>query len=319
MARLGPIAASIAGALTLASAVGAVPARARAQARLDWQVPAGTDCIDGARVATAVSAMLGRDVFTSTATAERAVQGRFERTPDGGWIAVVTLLRRDGEVIGTRRVATADPACSALDEPLGLVIALLVDAPAERTVRVPPRPATPPSPAARFAVLLEGRGSSGLVGPVGAGAELTVSLEWPVRLAVELSAGATYGEPSITEGTAELLAIEATLGACGVPLRGPFRLRLCAGGRGGALRATARGFDTTSPETRPLATVSIWGRFTAELGGGLGLTLTAGAGVPLVRDRFLYADPAGTTHELYHPSPVHALLGLGLEYAPGGS
>src|SRR5687767_7320670 len=111
-----------AGALAIWIASGG-RARAQAQpegdgesviARLDYQVPAGAGCMDGAALARAVEAQLERRVFDE-AGAEVVVVGAARRTEDG-WVAELALRRMDGTAIGTRELRTPAAECAALDE-----------------------------------------------------------------------------------------------------------------------------------------------------------------------------------------------------------
>src|SRR5688500_741329 len=116
-------------------------------ARLEYAAPVGQGCLDAAALALAVEAQLERRVFDE-ARAEVVVSGTARRT-DEGWVAELLLRRTDGTQIGMRELRTPSPECSALDEGLPLVVALMVDLPRSRiALTLPQRPPPAAAPAA---------------------------------------------------------------------------------------------------------------------------------------------------------------------------
>lgn len=138
-------------ALTVLGASG--PARAAgAPARtssLSWTRMPGTDsCIATQALARSVEERLGRHVFVSAAEADVSVEGRVEKRAAGGWHAVITLRDDKGALLGTRELDRPDAACTAMNEPLALIIAVMIDPEAKLASSPPPLPAAalPASP-----------------------------------------------------------------------------------------------------------------------------------------------------------------------------
>jgi hypothetical protein len=103
--------------------------------------------------------------------------------------------------------------------------------------------------------------------------------------------GATVSLPKETSqvgGTATFQLVVGRVELCPlrVPLADWLRLRLCAVGEGGALRASGGGLDVTNSVTVPV--FSTGGTATLELthGSGLGLELGGGASAELLRSKF---------------------------------
>jgi hypothetical protein len=111
------------------------------------------ECDRAATVRAGVEAYLGRSVFGDEGPL--LVRVRLSRTKENGRtrvVAKVTQETRDGRAWGEREVV-GDASCASLDEPLTLVVALLVDAPAadakpeRHEVTPPPKPPEPSEPA----------------------------------------------------------------------------------------------------------------------------------------------------------------------------
>jgi len=107
------------------------------------------ECDRAATVRAGVEAYLGRSVFD--AEGSLVVRVRLSRVAANGRarvVANVTQETSDGRAWGEREVV-GDSSCASLDEPLTLVVALLVDAPAPATEPEPteatPPPAEPPA------------------------------------------------------------------------------------------------------------------------------------------------------------------------------
>ena len=115
-----------------------------AQAQLLWD--RGTlevQCERAQQVREGVEAYLGRAVFA--AGAELRVRVRLARpAADAGKVlALVTQEDATGQSWG-ERVVTGDTSCESLDEPLTLVVALMVDRPTSETPDATSTVTTPP-------------------------------------------------------------------------------------------------------------------------------------------------------------------------------
>jgi len=131
-------------ALAAALGSGAAPAAAEAPPRsssLGWvRLPGAEACVGTRELALAVEQRLGRSAFVPPAQAEVFLDGHV--APAGpGFRARLTLSDAHGVVLGTRELEALEGGCRALDEPLALVIALLIEPDAILAAR---RPAAPP-------------------------------------------------------------------------------------------------------------------------------------------------------------------------------
>lgn len=125
--------------------VTASPARASEgrTSSLSWvRLPGAETCIPTQDLARAVEARLARRVFVSAAQADVSVEGRIEKK-DKSWHAVITIRDAKGALLGTRELDRPDASCDAMNDPLALVIAVMIDPDAA----LKPQPAPAPSPA----------------------------------------------------------------------------------------------------------------------------------------------------------------------------
>jgi len=117
-------------------------ASSHVDAALDMERAAGTEqCIEAGALQRAVEARLHRKVFVAPDGAQLRIRLALARAEDGTWSAELSLATAAGVSLGQRSLESSAPHCSALDESLALVIALLVDSPP------PPVEAPPPEPA----------------------------------------------------------------------------------------------------------------------------------------------------------------------------
>ncbi|HEX5098309.1 MAG TPA: hypothetical protein VFV94_02370, partial [Polyangiaceae bacterium] len=122
-------------------------------ASLDVTREAGAEsCLEASALETAVERRLERPVFVPAGRGAVGVSLHFQRRAERTFAAEVVLLDRHGAALGRRELKTRAPHCSALDDSLALVVALLVDSPeAREQAAAPPAPessAAPPSTAA---------------------------------------------------------------------------------------------------------------------------------------------------------------------------
>jgi len=123
-------------------------ASSHVDAVLDVERAAGTEqCIEASALQRAVEARLHRKVFVAPDDAQLRIRLALSRTDDGTWSAELSLATAAGVSLGQRSLESSAPHCSALDESLALVIALLVDSPPPPVEAAPPEPApAPPEP-----------------------------------------------------------------------------------------------------------------------------------------------------------------------------
>ena len=107
---------------------------AMAAPRWGLKVKAVTGCIEAPELARAVEAKLERSVFATDA--DLKIDGIIDGVP-GAWKARLTLVSRDGEILGNREVPSGEASCRSLDGKLTAVIALLIEAGAPPAVEPP--------------------------------------------------------------------------------------------------------------------------------------------------------------------------------------
>jgi hypothetical protein len=122
-------------------------ASSHVNAALDMERAAGTEqCIEASALQRAVEARLHRKVFVAPDDAELRIRLALSRSEAGTWSAELSLATAAGVSLGQRSLESSAPHCSALDESLALVIALLVDSPPPPVEVVPPPEAAPAAP-----------------------------------------------------------------------------------------------------------------------------------------------------------------------------
>lgn len=135
----------VAGALAAATAAHADGEKPKTSS-LSWvRLPGAESCIATQALSRAVEERLRRPVFVSPSNADLSVEGHVERSAKG-FRAEVTVRDAQGANLGKRELQSPGAACSGLDEPLSLAIALMIDPDADRTKPPPPDAAAPPAP-----------------------------------------------------------------------------------------------------------------------------------------------------------------------------
>ena len=330
-----------------ARATDATPASARLEV---VKGPDAAQCIDQKALTQAVEVRLQRPAFDERLPATLRVRVNLERQP-AGWTAELTMLDGSGVFLGQRSLVTAARHCSALDDSLALVVALLVDAPPRPPLAEPTQPMQPTGPASapsqpvqppeatpapatirvprdtparrepwRFNVSGEGIAAFGILPGVGWGAELGLGAKSPLlpELRVFVGIYAERDEPRAAANSGANSGARfgfANLGLelcpLGIPL-GPLRWFGCAGQALGRLRVTAYGFDENT--TTHHLTYALLARTGLEmpLFSRLSARLAARAELPLARGVFSYGARDGSERGLFETKPVTAVLDLGL-------
>lgn len=316
---------------------------------LSWlRMPGSESCIATQALARSVEERLGRHVFVSAAEADVSVEGRIE-TRGAGWHSVITIRDGKGALLGTRELDRADGACTAMNEPLALVIAVMIDpearlgassppplpppaaapapaspaAPAPAPVSPPPDADAAPKPRAKEPWRFQGDAvatiNSGLAPDVDPGGSIAGTLFLPNGIPIGLRGyGSLFLPTKATQDGASASFDQFYLGSAICPtLRRPaVVLMLCFGGHLGVLRS--------HPETQGRnvddKTELLWnavseGRITVPLFAPLALTGGLSAVLPLLRPTFGYtrSDAARTPANLHKVSSfaVAADAGIG--------
>lgn len=321
---------------------GAVPPRTSS---LSWvRLPGAEGCIGTHALASAVETRLRRTVFVSASAADVSVEGRVERTSSPrGWRAVVAMSDAHGAALGERTLESAEPSCGALDEPLALVVAVMIDpdaalAPAPPAVPAPPPTAAPPAPrepeprvvvrtrrvvvrerapAARWRFDLLGRVAvaAGYMPGISPGLSGASVVEPPGFLPIELElalfpTATARSSDGAFEARLGLLVAGALLCA---PTLGGERLRAqgCAGLEAGVLQARGVGADVSLEDERAVVQLAARARAILRVVGPFVVQASASLVVPLRRDRFVVRDADGAAHAIFEPAPVGGTFDLG--------
>lgn len=326
-----------------------------AAARLQVTKGPGTEqCLDEQRLTRAVEARLRRLVFRTDVPATLDVQIAFTRD-SGGWSALLKMRDGNGAFLGRRSLTTEAADCSALDDSLALVVALLVDSPPPPSAEedeVPAAPAPTPSAAPavaapptansetktprsekpspivlppdtpaprepwRFQLAAEGVGALGVLPGFALGAELGLGAKAP-RLPELRLFGGWYApreqRRASGDAGARFNAFYVGLEVCPFEqLLGITEWTLCAGQAIGRVRMTAFGFDENSTNDHLTYALLARGAVHLALGSHWAVRLGARAELPLSRGVYEYGTPDGAQESLFQPSPVAAVLDLGL-------
>ena len=285
---------------------------------LSWlRMTGGESCIATQALARSVEERLGRRVFVSAAEADVSVEGRIEKR-GAGWHSVITIRDGKGATLGTRELDRPDGACAAMNEPLALVIAVMIDPEAKLTTTSSPPPLPPPAvpppppapaPAApvsdtdaatkapakepwRFQGDAVGTITSGIAPAVDAGGSIAGTLFLPKGIPIGLRGYGSLFLPTkaMQDGASASFDLFYLGSAICPTLRRPAAtLMLCFGGHLGVLRShpetQGRGIDD---KTEALWNAVSEGRVTVPLFAPLALTGGLSAVLPLLRPTFGY-------------------------------
>ena len=316
--------------MLLASAGAHAQDEAPVTAAIEWHREAGAEeCMDATAIRREVDRRLGRRAVAPRERADLVVDGTLSAGADG-FRARLVLQRPDGRALGVRELSTKADHCSALDESLALVVALMVDVPRSE---IPPAPATPPPVARPRGVVIPAEtfaprrpwhfGASALgaftlgLEPKGVfGARALLWLEPPAfaRFEVEASTYASARADAERSGAGtDFRASTLGLFVCPLAFGGA---RLCAGQVVAQVDAEGFGFDQSYQQARLAAAVGVRARYQVSLLGPLVLSAGLGADGYVFRDRFFYTRSDGVEAELFRASPVvgSAELGFGLSF-----
>lgn len=314
-------------------------------ARLELsQAPGAERCVDQQSLKRAVEARLQRHAFREDQAATLYVQIAIARN-DAGWSASLTMHDGSGAFLGRRSLVTEAADCSALDDSLALVVALLVDSPpapvleAEAEAAAPVSATRPPknearalpsetvpirlprdTPAAREPWRLQlaatGVGAIGMLPGFAPGVELGFGAKAPRLPEFRLFAGwYAEREQRRPEGDAGARFHAAYLGLEVCPLEhqlGVTQWFACAGQALGRMQVSSFGFDENSTSNHLTYALLARGGVQLVLASHWAVRLGIRAELPLSRGVFTYGTPEGGQQGLFQASPVAAVLDLGL-------
>ena len=311
------------------------------------RAPSAEECLDAPSLERAVEERVQRRVVNGSGPADLALRVRF--TGERSWSVSVTLADREGP-LGSRTLTTRAGHCSALDDSLALVIALLVETPAAMPPRgVPPPDAPGPqqknntqsrgtparqgvpvalavpgdtlAPRAPFAfdVRATAEGSVGVQPGMAAGVELALGVKPPrgpwVRATGELF-GATERRAGAEPGSVRVSTRRLGLEFCSPfgELTRFFEYSGCVGQRVGQLRVDGEGFDAVRSTSRLYYGLVAGGQGLIPF-GALGVLLGVDVELPLTRDRFTARPDGVRSVELGRVAPVAGTAKLGVRVA----
>ncbi len=308
----------------LASAGAAPPPTTHYQLR--WvRAPGAEACVDSGELADRVGARLGRAAFDGTGATAVVIEAEV-RPIAAGWHVAIAMRGPDGEARGARELDQVGADCHVVDEPLALVLALMIDLDAASSSAPPPPvppPPPPPSPRAarpvpwRAEATFTGAAGLGVLAGASVGARVTVAIDapqvWPVVV------GASWWAPDQRDaGGAQGVALRAWQVGAAVctPARrlGPIRLTGCGGGELGRLAALGVGFDRNHRVAATLALATLTGRAAIAVGGPAFVVVDLGVEVPLLRPRFVVADGGTMVVHQVAPASMIGALGVGVRF-----
>ena len=312
------------------------------QAVLTWdsgQLQAA--CERAAVVRQGVEAYLGRSVFA--ATGDVVVRVRLSRgdEPRARVVATVTKETRDGKVWGERSVS-GESDCESLDEPLTLVVALMVDtadaagtAETEpETVVSPSPPSPPPAPepaydgeiitapsleqgpprASHWALLGFGVANMGAEPAVAWGGGLALTYKPKHFWGIGVEGEALTVQRSALESGSLGVSV-ATLGADVCPLQDTDAhawWSVCASGRVARVHAKSRGLSEAVDSTQLVVMPGLVVRAAYVLGKHFLVGGGVRASFPVSPDRYVYRDSLGSVHQAFELSPLVLSLNFGV-------
>jgi hypothetical protein len=301
--------------------------------------PGAEACMTDAALVRAVERRLRRPVFRGSAP-DLTVRVHFDR-PDNTFRVRLELADAKGP-LGTRELATEAKHCSALDDSLALIVALLVDAPPEREAAVAPAAeasATEPQPvralpkraptsillpaetlAPRESVRLGARASAtgafGLLPGVALGLELGLEVRFPhVPRVVVLAGGFLSKRESVAgrDAGATLAVHRAGLFLCPeLASSGSLAIEACAGQYVGRFTADGFGFARNLGTERLYFAVAAGADLRVGAAGWLDILLGVRAELPLTRDEFTGRMAQGEVIPVFRQSVVAGAVQTGL-------
>jgi hypothetical protein len=289
---------------------------------LTWSAPLDTDCPTETKIEVAVEKMLDHRVF-SKKSCDIQVSASMRQPSGGGWEADLSFTKNNGDALGYRSLQGKDASCTALMDPLSLVIALMVEATeAHATLHVPMVAPARDTVANANRVSANLSVSSGLLPTLGFGAtvgfEASLADGWlPLRV------DSTFWFPSSSERAApsgSFWAWQAGLGLCPTVLStATVEGKLCARVEGGAMRGEGSSLPRIETATKPYAELDAYAALSFPLFASLAGFIQAGVMVPWIRPSFVYVyyDGSGPPVEVHRPHAMIPFAGLGIELGAG--
>jgi hypothetical protein len=284
-----------------------------ARAGLGWRQD-HPDCIDGTRLAPAVSRILGRDVGARSTNV--GVRGRVGGAP-GAFRAHIEVRTPDGRLLGVRDVASPSESCRALDEPLAIVVAMLFELEAPRaTLSLPPRPVEVERPRAELSVATGASIGAGFLPSPWVAPALRLALD-AAPLRVEIGGAWILPREVEVQGSSAALQLSAVLVGAHVCVElarlGWLVPRGCAGLRAAVVSASGRGFDADHRHLLVAPAFTLALDTAVRLGPRVSVELRAELAGHPAPEQFVYTSGTGRT-VLHETGLVSGSAGLFLRY-----
>lgn len=270
-------------------------------------------CPSNKQMELAVEEILGHQVF-SRGSCDIQVGGTMQAQAAGGWLANLTFITSHGESLGNRSLQTPAQSCSALQEPVSLVISLMVEARAAEVILKLPAPRLPAqrraSMAATFSLV------SGLLPDLSKGA--TVEMGWSLREKLSLRIQSTYWFPDIylrDRRGGEFWSWVGGAALCPTLFRSSnAEGSVCGAIQAGILHGTGVGYNHTGSPSKPYGEATARFRFSIPVWRPLHGFVEFGAAVPWLRPSFVYSlETTGALVEVHRPRVLVLFGGVGLE------
>lgn len=299
---------------------------------LSWvRLPGAEDCVTGKKLSRAVEARLHRPALGAPAQSDVAIEGFIEKTDEGTFHAVVTIIDAHGKLMGKRELEEA--SCHDMDDSLALAIALMIDpdaafsataaaSPSRTRERPPASPGPQPKPA-KSPPAFGGFVSAGVTFAFGNMPETAEGL-WvlgavkpPHFFPIEVGAH-LFMDQTITRGPgmrAGFSRATADLFLCPLDLRVKiFGFGACAGVQAGTLTAYGVKLEGLTDSRQAVLDAAARGHLDLFFLGRFALRLMPAAGVQLNRDYFDFYSNGMRSHVLRLPAIYgEASVGFGVK------
>jgi hypothetical protein len=284
-----------------------------------WDPSTSKDCPSVQEIETAIGAMLGHPLG-ARGLCETHMTGAFRPDAAGGWRVDLHFASHSGEILGDRSLEIRDAACSALKDPLSLVIVLMVEGSgAESTaVRLPGPPSPGPvvtSSGNMTALSVGGAFSSGLLPGVGFGVGVGVASR--AVGGVPLRLDTTFWFPTAettSRPSGQFWAWFGAVGLCPSLLRTRrLGVSACLRAVAGAVRGIGLALEDQERATRPFAAGELTAVALVRISRQTSIYVSAGVAAPWIRPRFVYRDVDDTPVLIHQPNVLIPLGGLGVE------
>lgn len=293
------------------------PADAQGQSpntALSWHVPTGAGCATVDEIELRLAQLTDHTFAAGSAVLSFRILVRIAPSDDSGWRARIVLsdLAHGAEQpVGEREVATRLPDCRAIDVPVVLVMATLLDDLRQRSSAQAAVATTDGSTHDRVGIGAFGAAEAGLLPVARLGATLGVQLPSALPFVIDASAYLPYDQLTAGRG-ARVWLFHGGVSACPELLASStsLQLQLCGGGQAGAIWGESRNLGQSRGRLRALILVAIEPRVSLRLFDGVWAQLSVAASWLPLRPGFEW-EVRGQTYTL-ESSPFALIARIGV-------